>query len=57
MTSTSPTTERIQALDVLRGIAVAGILLAWLLNKLEKSLLLHYRPDPNRERQNRIAQS
>jgi uncharacterized protein len=28
MTSTSPTTERIQALDVLRGVAVAGILLA-----------------------------
>src|SRR3954468_7287099 len=28
MTSTSPATERIQALDVLRGFAVAGILLA-----------------------------
>jgi len=28
MTATAPTTDRIQALDVLRGVAVAGILLA-----------------------------
>jgi exosortase/archaeosortase family protein len=42
---------------ILAFTAATVALLAWLLHKLEKALLLRYRPEPNRERQNRIAQS